>query len=161
LQGGLYRWRLECDYEKVVTVGFNQKVLQTILRAETSCALGMYLEEGACLRCTAKEDPARPPDLENPGTWQWQQGSLDCAWHCGKDAEDRILYPFTDVGQQRQRCVTWQAIQVHYEGETGVVAGTLKTTFVHITHKKQEISRVEVVVFGAIVLATMLVLIFK
>jgi len=161
LQGGRYRWRLECDYEKVVTVGFNQKVLQTILRAKTSCALGMYLEEGVCLKCSTKEDPARLPDLENPGTWQWRQGSLDCAWHCGKDADDKILYPFTDAGQQRQRCVTWQAIQVHYQGEMGVVAGSLKTTFVHITHKKQEISRVEVVVFGVVVLVTMLVLIFK
>ena len=161
LQGGLYKWRLECDYEKVVTVGFNQKILQTVLRAETSCVLGTYLEEGVCLQCMAKEDPTRPPDLENPSAWQWRLGSLDCAWHCAKDAQDKILYPFSDNGQKRQRCVTWQAIQVHYEGEMGVVAGSLKTTFVHITHKKQEISRVEVIVFGVIVFVTLLVLIFK
>jgi len=161
LQGGLYKWRFECDYEKVVTVGFNQKILKTVLRAETSCVLGTYLEEGVCLQCMTKEDPTRPPDLENPSTWQWRLGSLDCAWHCAKDAHDKILYPFTNNGQKRQRCVTWQAIQVHYEGEMGVVARSLKTTFVHITHKKQEISRVEVNVFRVIVFVTLLVLIFK
>jgi len=137
-------------------------VLAANVRAETSCALGLFLLNASCVACALRVDPTRPPDLENPGTWVWRVGSLDCAWHCGRDRLGNALFPFADSGQAHQRCVTWDANQTHFAGEAGVVQGSLKTTtFVHITHKKEEISHVEVIIFGGVVFATILVLLFK